>query len=339
MYESIVVSGFMFLHLGKNVRVCYNNKIFVMIKTGYRIAGRKGRYIMSRHRRRRRNKRDQFGIYELPEYRPVKRKRKKKEFTFRNIVKTFSMIVLLLVIIYGVSFGVKYSMRSKGLSLYEKEDYEGAVDLFEEALKPRLPLLERFDNDVRFYLADCYVNTGEYGFACSEYSQIKLWTKEESEDFAYLAKVAYGLQLYDWKDYRSALPILLKAYEDGYSDLVLYVGSCYGQTGDLANMQIYYDVFLQNNEMNSFMYAQYAAIALDEDKMEEALSYIEAGKQLEDQSNIKELLFDEIVYYEKLKDYNTAYEKAKAFVEAYPNDVDGKNEYDLLYTRQTITEQ
>ena len=135
------------------------------------------------------------------------------------------------------------------------------------------------------------------------------------------------------------MPILLEAYESGYSDLVLYVGSCYGQIGDLENMQIYYDVFLQKNEMNSFMYAQYAAIALDECKMEEALNYIEIGMQLEDQSNIKELLFDEIVYYEKLKDYNTAYEKAKAFIEAYPNDTDGKNEYDLLYTRQTITEQ
>ena len=87
------------------------------------------------------------------------------------------------------------------------------------------------------------------------------------------------------------------------------------------------------------MYAQYAAIALDEDRLEDALNYIETGKQLEDQSNIRELLFDEIVYYEKMKDYNTAYEKAKAFVEAYPNDTAGRNEYDLLYTRQTVTEQ
>ena len=67
--------------------------------------------------------------------------------------------MILLVIIYGVSFGVKYSMREKGLSLYEQEDYESALDLFEEALKPRLPLLESFDNDVRFYMADCSVST------------------------------------------------------------------------------------------------------------------------------------------------------------------------------------
>ena len=145
--------------------------------------------------------------------------------------------------------------------------------------------------------------------------------------------------MYDWKEYRSALPILLEAYENGYSDLVLYVGSCYGQTGDLANMQTYYDVFLQNNEMNSFMYAQYAALALDEGRLGEALLYIETGRQLKDQSNIKELLFDEIVYYEKLKDYNTAYEKAKAFVETYPGDMGGKNEYDILYTRQTLASE
>lgn len=294
---------------------------------------------MSRRRNRHRNKRDQFGIYEIPEYRKKRRKKKKKEFTLRSILKGFGMIALLLVIIYGVSFGVKYSMWNKALSLYEKEDYAGAVHLFEEALKPRLPLMEHFDNDVRFYLADCYVNTGEYGGACCEYAKIKLWADNKVEGLNYLQDVVYGLQLYDWQDYRGALPILLAAYEDGYSDLVLYVGSCYGQTGDRENMQLYYDVFLQNNEMNSFMYAQYAAIALDEGRLDEALSYIEAGKQLEDQSNIKELLFDEIVYYEKIKDYNMAYEKAKAFVETYPNDANGKNEYDLLYTRQTISKQ
>lgn len=287
---------------------------------------------------RRRNRRDKYGIYEIPEYRPTKKRKKKKEFTIRSVFKMFGVLILLLIIVYGVSFGVKYSMRSKGLSLYAKEDYEGAIDLLEEALKPRLPLFESFDNDVRLYLADCYVNTGAYGDACYEYSQVKLWADKEVEGLDYLQKVAYGLQLYDWQDYRSALPILLEAYEDGYSDLVLYVGSCYGQTGDLDNMQIYYDVFLRKNEMNSFMYAQYAAIALDEGRLEEAIDYIEKGKQLEDQSNIKELLFDEIIYYEKLKDYNTAYVKAKAFVDAYPQDADGRNEYDLLYTRQTESE-
>lgn len=292
-----------------------------------------------RRKSRRRNQRDHFGIYEIPDYRPKKRIKKKQTFKVKNVVKGTVAFFLMIFLIYGVSFGVKLSMLNKGLSQYRQDDFEGAVGLFTEALKPRLPLFEEFDNNVRLYLADCYVNMGQYGDACYEYSQIKLWADEKVDGLSYLANVAYGLQLYEWKDYREALPILLEAYEDGYSDLVLYVGSCYGQTGDLENMQIYYDVFLRNNEMNSFMYAQYAAICLDEGNLEEALTYIEQGKQLKDQSSIKELMFDEIVYYEKRKDYNAAYERAQAFVEAYPNDIDGKNEYDLLYTRQNGSEK
>lgn len=288
-----------------------------------------------RRRRGKTNYKDRYGIYEMSEYRPRKRRKKKKKFNIKNVVKLIVMLVLLSVIIYGVSFGVKYSMYNKGYSLYVREDYEGAESLFAESLKPRLPMLGSFDNNVRLYLADCYVNMGSYGDACAQYEQVKLWSLEPDEEVEYLFNVAYGLQLYRWKDYREALPILLEAYENGYSDLVLYVGSCYGQIGDLENMQIYYNVFLRDNPMNSFMYAQYAAIALDEDKLEEAFSYIQKGLELEDQSSVRELLFDEIVYYEKMKDYNTAYAKAKAFVEVYPGDQDGKDEYDLLYTRQT----
>lgn len=286
--------------------------------------------------RRRRNKKDKYGIYEIPNYQKKHVPKKKKKLTLRNIVKMLVAIFVVLILFYGVSFGIKYSMRSKALSLYEQEDYKGAIDLFEEALKPTLPLLEFFDNDVRFYLADCYVHEGQYGYACAEYSKILIWNDyKEVEGLKELQDIAYGLQLYEWKDYREALPILLNAYESGYSELVLYVGSCYGQIGDTENMQLYYNVFLRNNEMNSFMYAQYAAIALDQGKLEEAYDYIQKGMQLEEQSSIKELLYDEIIYYEKMNDYDTAFEKASSFVEEYPNDIDGKNEYDLLYTRRT----
>lgn len=285
---------------------------------------------------RRRNKKDKYGIYEIPNYqrKPVAKKRKK--VTLKNILRLFFGVIIALVLFYCVVFGIKFSMRGKAISLYENEDYKGAIDLFEEALKPNLPLLERFDNDVRFYLADCYVHEGQYGYACIEYNKILLWNDyKEIDGLKDLQKLAYGLQLYDRKEYREALPILLEAYESGYSELVLYVGSCYGQIGDAENMQLYYNVFLRNNEMNSFMYAQYAAIALDQNKLDEAYDYIQKGMQLEEQSSIKELKFDEIVYYEKLNDFNTAFEKASAFVEEYPGDKDGKNEYDLLYTRRS----
>ncbi|MGN0436897.1 MAG: tetratricopeptide repeat protein [Lachnospiraceae bacterium] len=285
---------------------------------------------------RRRNKKDKYGIYEIPNYQKKPVVKKKKKVTLGNIVKMLVAIFVLIILSYGVIFGIKCSMRSKALSLYEQEDYKGAIDLFHEALKPTVPFLEFLDNDVRFYLADCYIHEGQYGNACAEYNKIYIWNDyKEVEGLKELQNIAYGLQLYEWKEYREALPILLDAYESGYSELVLYVGSCYGQIGDTENMQLYYNVFLRNNEMNGFMYAQYAAIALDQDKLDEAYDYIQKGIATGEETSMKELLFDEIVYYEKLNDYNTAFEKASTFVELYPGDVDGKNEYDLLFTRRS----
>lgn len=291
--------------------------------------------------RRRKKQRDKYGIYEIPSYsidykrKNGRRGRKRKKSSF-GVLKLFAVVTFLIVMGYAVSISIKYTMKDKGLSLYAQSDYEGALAMFEEAMKPRLPFLEKFDNDIRLYIADCYINADDFGFACQQYGLIRLWSDEKRDDVKKLEKIAYGLQLYKWKKYQEALPILLEAYEEGNSNLVLYVGSCYGQLGDLENMQLYYDVFLQNHEMNSFMYAQYAALAINNGNMEKALEYIEKGKDLEDKSNISEILFDEIIYYEKLKDYNTAFEKAEEFIEQYPDDVDGRNEYDLLYTRQTI---
>lgn len=282
------------------------------------------------------NKRDQFGIYEFQE--DIKKNHLKQIFNLKVIMKVLLILLLILVLVYMVAIGVKFVTKSKAITMYHEEEYEAAIELFEDALKPRLPLLQGFDRDIRFYLADCYLNVGDYGTACYQYNKIKIWSSKKVDGLDNLENIAYGLQLYDWEEYQLALPILLGAYEDGYEDLILYVGSCYGQIGDLENMQKYYDLFLSKNVMNSFMYAQYAAIALDEGRYEEAFSFIEKGKVLEDQSNIKEILFDEIVYYERMKDYNTAFEKASAFIKAYPEDKDGKNEYDLLYTRKTNVE-
>ncbi|MBE5923364.1 MAG: hypothetical protein E7271_02715 [Lachnospiraceae bacterium] len=296
---------------------------------------------MSR-RRRKQNKYDMYGIYEIPNYnKPKKKKKKKKRATLSGVIRLLIIVFSFIFVVYAVLFGVKYTMKKKAVSLYDEGDYQGALDLFGEAVSPSLPLLADFDNDIRLYMADCYINIGEYGLACKEYGKIKLWTADKKKNETFLEDVskkediANGLYLYDEGDYEQALDKLLKAYEDGNTDLVLYVGSCYGQLGEAGKMQQYYDAFMSMHEMNSFMYAQYAAIALDENELDKALEYIEKGKQSDDKMGERELMYDEIVYYEKIKDYNTAFEKSKEFIEAYPNDEDGQNEYNILYTRQT----
>ena len=54
----------------------------------------------------------------------------------------------------------------------------------------------------------------------------------------------------------------------------------------------------------------------------------------EEESIIKQdLLFNEIVAYEKKLDFQTAKAKAEAYVALYPSDEQGQKEYEFLSTR------
>ena len=50
-------------------------------------------------------------------------------------------------------------------------------------------------------------------------------------------------------------------------------------------------------------------------------------------SSRRDLLYNEIVVYEKKHDFQTAKQKAEEFMQLYPDDEAGQREYDFLSTR------
>lgn len=65
-----------------------------------------------------------------------------------------------------------------------------------------------------------------------------------------------------------------------------------------------------------------------------AISSAETGLALEaDESTKRDLLYNEIVAYERKGDFATAKTVAAQFAELYPDDEEGKKEYDFLSTR------
>ena len=50
-------------------------------------------------------------------------------------------------------------------------------------------------------------------------------------------------------------------------------------------------------------------------------------------SSKRDLLYNEIVVYEKKMDFATAKQKAEEFMQLYPDDEAGQKEYDFLITR------
>ena len=278
-------------------------------------------------------KRDQYGIYEIPDYKPKRRRGRRKRKSLRGLISFFLFVIFACMIIQGTAYIIKNNQRIKCVQLYESGDYEIAKDWFEKILEHDFLFMEALYADIRYYLADCYVNLAEYDKALLQYDLIFLHGAKNIEKTMQLREITYALWNFENEKYVSALPVLEQAYQNGYEELILYVGSCYGQMGDIQTMQNYYSKFLEKNPMNSFIYAQYASIALNDGRYEEALDYIEAGKKDSNEEELKELLFNEVVYYERIKDYNTAYEKIAEFISKYPDDEQGKYEYDFLYTR------
>ena len=66
---------------------------------------------------------------------------------------------------------------------------------------------------------------------------------------------------------------------------------------------------------------------------QEALTYFQSGLGCGDLSAKKSLAFNEAVTYEYLLDFDTAKEKFRAYVAAYPDDTQALREYEFLKSR------
>ena len=76
-----------------------------------------------------------------------------------------------------------------------------------------------------------------------------------------------------------------------------------------------------------------AYCSIQEEDYESALSYVQEGQKEEDSEEQPALLFNEIVIYEKMADYDSAKEKLREYLELYPGDIDAVRENYLLETR------
>lgn len=72
---------------------------------------------------------------------------------------------------------------------------------------------------------------------------------------------------------------------------------------------------------------------LKEEEYEKALKQYQKGIKLNEAGTLKPLKENEVAAYEKLGDYDTAKEKADAFLEQYPEDTGMQKEVEFIKTR------
>lgn len=244
----------------------------------------------------------------------------------------------------------------KAAALYRLQDYTGTVSACDE-------ILEISQEADAFYLRGaCYLELGEQekakvnfdaavGLAPEDYDlylNIYECYKEEKlsaeggaylsgamdiepespEDYCQRARIYYALE-----DYESAKKELDALVEEKNGEALLLMGQVYLAMEDYAHSESMYREYIETAGETPLAYNGIVLANLAERDTDSALQNIEKGLSLEEKNGKQELLFNEIVAYEYMGDFDTAKEKAAAYAEAYPASEDGKKEYEFLKTR------
>lgn len=149
------------------------------------------------------------------------------------------------------------------------------------------------------------------------------------EDSYFIAKAQYFSG-----DYDAALAGLYVAVENGYEDAQYYIGEIYKARSNYGEAAYHYQTYIGGaGAKDAAAYNQLAICLMKQEKFTDALEMVLAGQRLSDPLHTKQLLFNEIVIYEKMGEYTMAYERTAAYVRQYPEDEKIQKELEFLSTR------
>jgi tetratricopeptide (TPR) repeat protein len=142
-----------------------------------------------------------------------------------------------------------------------------------------------------------------------------------------------GRIYYYLKDYENARSSFNKAADAGNKEALLFLGKVHYELEDIDNGIAIYQKYLAEAAQDARAYNGLALGKIMKKDYDGALGNIQTGLSMDAGDEKQSLLFNEIAAYEGKHDFATAREKAKAYVKLYPNDLNGKREYEFLQTR------
>lgn len=148
------------------------------------------------------------------------------------------------------------------------------------------------------------------------------------EDYYQMAGIYYIQE-----NYQEAADSLRHAIDQEYPEAMLFLGKVYLKLGDSASARSMCQEYLNQGSSPAGAYCGLALCDLYDGQYENALEDIRQGLECASQEEKQELLYNEIVAYEYLRDFATAKEKMAEYVELYPDDQDGTRENQFLSTR------
>ena len=231
---------------------------------------------------------------------------------------------------------------------YHQGDYQGCVDTCDSLLKIGK------ESDGYFLRGSAYLHLKEYNRADSDFAKVISGSKnyedyrncglnadgsdylekglkieaDNGEDYYNKGRIYYYLE-----DYENARKALETSADKGYAMARIYLGRVYLAMGENEKARETYDQCLKEKALTAEAYNGLAYCSASEEDYETALSYIQEGLDQAAQEEQQSLLFNQIIIYEKMTDYDSAREKLREYLELYPADENAIRENYFLETR------
>lgn len=201
--------------------------------------------------------------------------------------------------------------------LYEpaKEDFDKVISM---------------DADNYDRLIDIYQALAHYGYKelGQEYLNNAMKAAGEKMNSYDSGRIYYYLE-----DYSNACVALEKARSKGDAESYLYLGKAYEATGDYNYAASVYNSWLTKDTKSAEIYNQLGLCEMAMGSYKRALDAFQAGMQVEGNTIMQTLAFNEIVAYEYLGDYKQASVLLDNYLKNYPDDEVAKREQVFLSTR------
>ncbi len=238
-------------------------------------------------------------------------------------------------------------------------NYKAAAELYEELLKSEKPYAELYCK-----LADTYAAIGEFDKAVENYElaigldkdnfdsyfgeyELYLNNDRKDEAMAALEKAAAIKVTDDMSGYKSGILEYLRgnyekaevtlgtAYDKKIYEASYYLAKIAETGGDFASAKMYFQRYEKDTGRVSLSgwYDGMAECEIREENYEGALQHVLKGLALEDISYMKSLLLKKITVYEKLNNYEEAYNASVEYLKLYPKDEKVSKESMFLKSR------
>ncbi|RGQ04953.1 tetratricopeptide repeat protein [Blautia obeum] len=152
---------------------------------------------------------------------------------------------------------------------------------------------------------------------------------KNAEDYCNRGKVYYYME-----DYSNAQKELTEAVNQKSTEGMLLLGMVYRAQGDTSNARSMYQQYVSADGSDPAKgYNGLSLCDMDDGSYASALENISKGLEDASTEEMQDLLFNEIVVYEKKLDFSTALSKMQEYIKMFPDDENAAKELTFLQSR------